>query len=215
MSRTLLLILATTVTIGGLVVVVWGASQVLRLAPSRARLLAGILLLIYGAVLIFRPSAWLVIDTAVLIGAVGATVLIGGSLSSSGAVVAMLVAAAAVDILSVSGGLTRAIIDGYREGTSDLLLYLGLVVPIGGRLTPIVGISDLLIGGSAAVALIRLGLRPVAVIGAIAIGLLGALVYGIWRGGVAALPFIAIAVLLLVWRNSAKSSRPVGGDSAL
>jgi len=215
MSRTLLLILATTVTIGGLVVVVWGASQVLRLAPSRARLLAGILLLIYGAVLIFRPSAWLVIDTAVLIGAVGATVLIGGSLSSSGAVVAMVVAAAAVDILSVSGGLTRAIIDGYREGTSDLLLYLGLVVPIGGRLTPIVGISDLLIGGSAAVALIRLGLRPVAVIGAIAIGLLGALVYGIWRGGVAALPFIAIAVLLLVWRNSAKSSRPVGGDSAL
>jgi len=215
MSRTLLLILATTVTIGGLVVVVWGASQVLRLAPSRARLLAGILLLIYGAVLIFRPSAWLVIDTAVLIGAVGATVLIGGSLSSSGAVVAMVVAAAAVDILSVSGGLTRAIIDGYREGTSDLLLYLGLVVPIGGRLTPIVGISDLLIGGSAAVALIRLGLRPVAVIGAIAIGLLGALVYGIWRGGVAALPFIAIAVLLLVWRNSAKSSRPVCGDSAL
>ena len=207
MSRTLLLILATTVTIGGLVVVVWVASQVLRLAPFRARLLAGIFLLIYGAVLIFRPSAWPVINIAVLIGAVGAMVLIGGGLSSSGAVVAMLVAAAAVDILSVSGGLSRAIIDGYRDGTSDLLLYLTLVVPIGGRLTPILGISDLLIGGSAAVALIRLGLRPVAVIGAIAIGLLGALAYGIWRGGVAALPFIAIAVLLLVWLNSVGSTR--------
>ncbi len=207
MSRTLLLILATTITVGGLVVVVWGASQVLRLTPFRARLLAGILLLIYGAVLIFRPSAWPVIDLAVLIGVVGATVLIGGGLSSSGAVVAMLVAAAAVDILSVSGGLTRAIIDGYRDGTSNLLLYLTLVVPIGGRLIPIVGISDLLIGGSAAVALLRLGLRPVAVIGTIAIGLLGALAYGIWRGGVAALPFIAIAVLLLVWRNSVGSTR--------
>jgi len=202
MSRTLLLILATTVTIGGLAVVVWVASQVLRLTPFRARLLAGILLLIYGAALIFRPSAWLVIDIAVLLGAVGATLLIGGGLSNSGAVVAMLVAAVAVDILSVSGGLTRAIIDGYQDGTSDLLLYLALVVPIGGRLIPIVGISDLLIGGSAAVALIRLGLRPVAVIGAITIGLLGALVYGIWRGGVAALPFIAVAVLLLVWLNS-------------
>jgi hypothetical protein len=194
-------------------IVVWAARQVPRLAPVRTKLLAGIFLLIYGAVLIFRPSAWPVIDLAVLIGVVGAVVLIGSGLGSSGAVVAMLVAAAAVDILSVSGGLTRAIIDGYREGTSDLLLYLSLVVPIDGRLTPIVGISDLIIGGSAATALIRLGLRPVAVIGAIAIGLLGALAYGIWRGGVAALPFIAVAVLLLVWRSSTGSTGHVDGAS--
>ena len=141
MSSTLLLILATIVTIGGLVVVVWVASQVLRLASFRARLLAGILLLIYGAVLILRPSAWPVIDIAVLIGAVGATVIFGGSLTSYGAVVALLVTAAAVDIFSVSGGLSRGIIEGYKDGSSDLLLYLTLVMPIGGRLIPIVGIQ--------------------------------------------------------------------------
>ncbi len=214
MSHTFLLILATTVTISGLVVVVWGASQVLRLAPFRARLLAGILLLIYGAIIIFRPPAWPVIDIAVLMGAIGAVILIGGGLNSSGAIVAMLLAAATVDILSVSGGLTRAIIDGYQDGTSDLLLYLALVVPISGRLIPIVGISDLFIGGAATVALIRLEFRPVAVIGAISLGLLAALVYGIWRGGAAALPFIAVAVLLLVWRNSASSSQFVDGESA-
>jgi len=213
MSRSLLLTLAATVTIGGLMIVVWAARQVPRLAPVRTKLLAGIFLLIYGAVLIFRPSAWPVIDLAVLIGVVGAVVLIGGGLSSSGAVVAMLVAAAAVDIWSVSGGFTRAIIEGYQDGTNDLLLYLTLVVPIDGRLTPIVGISDLLIGGSAATALIRLGLRPVAVIGAIAIGLLGALAYGIWRGEVAAMPFIAVAVLLLIWRSSAGSTGHVDGAS--
>ena len=110
MSRTLLLILATTVTIGGLVVVVWATHLVPRLAPTRTRLLAGILLLIYGAVVILRPSSWPVIDLAVLMGAVGAAVLIEGGLSTTGSVVAFLVTAAVIDILSVSGGLSRAII---------------------------------------------------------------------------------------------------------
>jgi hypothetical protein len=158
---------------------------------------------------------WPVIDLAVLTGAAGAAVLIGGGLSSSGAVVAFLIAAAAVDILSVSGGLSRVIIERYQDGTSDLLLYLTLVVPIGGSLIPIVGISDLLIGGAAATALIRLGLRPVAVMGAIAAGLLGALAYGLWRGGAPALPFLAVTVFLLVWRNSTGSTPPVDGASTV
>jgi len=214
MSRSLILILAAIVTIGGLVAVVWAARQILRLGPLKARLLAGIFLFVYGTVVIIRPSAWPVIDLAVLVGAAGAAVLVGGSLSSIGAVVTFLLAAAAVDILSVTGGLTRAIIDGYRDGASDLLLYLALVVPIDGRIIPIVGISDLLISGSAAIALVRRGLRPIVVIGAIAIGLLGALAYGIWQGGVAALPFIAVAVVLLAWRYSAASTRHVDGEPA-
>lgn len=212
-ADTTLLTLATSVTLGGLVIVAWAAHLVSRFAPVRTRLLAGVLLLIYGAVVILRPSAWPVIDLAVLIGAVGAAVFIGGSLSSSGAVVAFLVAAAAVDILSVSGGFSRVIIERYQNGTSDLLLYLTLVVPIGGRLIPIVGISDLLVGGSSATALVRLGLRPVAVMGAIAVGLLGALAYGLWRGGAPALPFLAVPVYLLVWRNSSGSTRHVNGAS--
>jgi hypothetical protein len=98
-------------------------------------------------------------------------------------------------------------------GTSDLLLYLALVVPIGGRLIPIVGISDLLIGGAAATALIRLGLRPIAVVGTIAMGLVFALSYGLWRGGAPALPFLAVTVFLLVWRNSIGSIRHDNGAS--
>jgi len=206
MSRSLLLILSATVTIGGLVVVAWVARLVPRLAPRRTKLLAGILLLIYGAVIMLRLSAWPVIDIAVLMGAVGAAVLIGGSLSSPGAVVVFLVTAAAVDILSFKGGLTRVIIERYQDGTSDLLLYLTLVVPIDGLITPIVGISDLFIGGATAAALFRLGFRPVAAVGAIAIGLLVALAYGIWQGGAPALPFVAAAVSLLVWRNSSAST---------
>jgi hypothetical protein len=155
-----------------------------------------------------------VIDLAVLAGAVGGVLLLERGLRTPAAVTAFLVVAAVVDVLSVSGGVSRMLIERYREGTSDLLLYLTLVVPIRGRAIPIVGIGDLLVGGAAAVALIRLGFRPVAVMGTLAIGLLTALAYGLWRGGAPAVPFIAAAVLFLVWRHSIRPTGQSGGDRA-
>ncbi|WP_420642716.1 hypothetical protein [Candidatus Leptofilum sp.] len=207
MSNSQLLVLATIVTIGGLVVVVLATQQILRLPLWRARLLAGLLLLLYAAVLILRPSAWSVINLAVLAGAIGGAVLLGGSLGSVGAVAAFIVTAAVVDLVSVSGRLSRVIIDGYQQGNNDLLLYLTLVVPIDGRIVPIVGISDLFIGGSTIIALIKLGLKPVVVIGTISLGLVAALIYGIWQGTAPALPFIAVAVVLLAWRHPAGVSK--------
>jgi hypothetical protein len=35
-----------------------------------------------------------------------------------------------------------------------------------------------------------------------------ALAYGLWRGGAPALPFIAVAVLFLVWRHSSRKEKP-------
>jgi hypothetical protein len=46
----------------------------------------------------------------------------------------------------MSGGLSNMLIERYRDGSSDLLLYLTLVVPIRGRAIPIVGIGNLLVG---------------------------------------------------------------------
>jgi hypothetical protein len=209
MSRPLFFLLASIVTAVGLAVVVWAAYRIPKLAPLRTKLIAVVLLLVYIAIIILRPSAWPIIDLAVLLGAVGGAVLIGGSLSSSGAVVAFLVTAAVVDVLSISTGFSRTIIEQYQEGSSDLLLYLALVVPIVGRLVPIVGVSDLLVGGAAATALTRIGLRPLAVIAVIAIGFVAALAYGLWQGGAPGLPFIAVTVSLLVWRSSTGSTRRI------
>jgi hypothetical protein len=118
--------------------------------------------------------------------------------------------AAVVDVLSMSGGLSNMLIERYRDGSSDLLLYLTLVAPIRGRAIPIVGIGDLLVGGAAATALLRLGLRPVAVMRTIAVGLLSALAYGLWRGGAPALPFVAAVVFLLIrWRPIRAAERLV------
>jgi hypothetical protein len=210
MSRSLFSLLAAGITLGGLVAVVSAARLLPRLFPSLTKVVAGLFLLCYAAVLVLRPSAWPVIDLAVLLGAAAGVLLLEGGLRSPGAVAAFLGTAAVVDVLSMSGGLSNMLIERYRDGSSDLLLYLTLVVPIRGRAIPIVGIGDLLVGGAAATALLRLGLRPVAVVGTIAIGLLSALAYGLWRGGAPALPFVAAAVFLLVrWHPIGAAERLV------
>jgi hypothetical protein len=93
-------------------------------------------------------------------------------------------------------------IEGFRTGSSRLLLYVALVSPVRGSTIPIVGISDLFVGGSAAVALLRLKLRPMNVMGTMSAGFLAAVAYGLWRGPTPALPFLAVAVWLLFWRHA-------------
>jgi hypothetical protein len=205
MSRTVFSLLAAVVTLGGLAVVVWAARFGSRLFARRARHAAFTSILLYGATLILRPSSWLVGDLAVLLGAAGGVQLIEGGLKTPGAVAAFLSVAAVVDVISMSGGLSRMLVEAYRQGTSDFLLYLTLTVPIRGQVVPIVGIGDLLVGGAAAVALLRLGFGRAPVMGAMAAGLMAALAYGLWRGGAPAVPFIAVAVIALVWRRSARS----------
>jgi hypothetical protein len=214
MSRSLFAILAAFVTLGGLGAVVWTARLVPRMAHPWTTALATGLLLTYATALVLRPAAWPVMDLAVLTGAVGGVLLLERGLRTPAAVAAFLGVAGLVDILSVSGGVSRMLIERYREGTSDLLLYLTLVVPIRGRVIPIVGIGDLLVGGAAAAALFRLGLRPVAVAGTFAVGLLTALAYGLWRGGAPAVPFIAAAVFVLVWRHSIEPTGQSGEGRA-
>jgi len=143
-----------------------------------------------------------VIDLAVLAGAVAGVLLIEGGLQTPASVAVFLAVAAVVDLLSFSGGFTHILIQRYSVGSGNLLLYLCLVMPVHGRIIPIVGIGDLFVGGAAAAALLRLGLRPAAVMGTMAAGLLSALASGLWRGGAPALPFIAVAVFFLVWRHS-------------
>lgn len=201
MSRSLFSLVAAAVTLGGWIASVWGARVIRRLAPSSTRIVATGLLLSYGLALWLRPSAWPVIDLAVLLGAIGGILLLEAALRTPGAVAAFLAVAAIVDVFSMSGGLSRVLLDRYREGASDLLLYLTLVVPMRGRAVPIVGIGDLLVGGAAATALLRLGYRPLAVMGAISVGLLCALAYGLWRGGAPAIPFVAAAVFVLLRRR--------------
>jgi len=215
MSRPLLYLVAAAATLIGLAAVVSAARIAGPVSPFRKRLLAAALLLAYAAGLVLRPSAWPLSDLAVLAGAVGGVLLLEGALQTPAAVVAFLAVAAVVDCFSFAGGFTHVLLERYRTGANDWLLYLSLALPVRGHAIPIVGIGDLFIGGSAATALLRLGLRPAVVLGTIATGLLGALAYGIWRGGAPAVPFLAVAVFVLVWRHSARPPARRAGSTAV
>jgi hypothetical protein len=200
MSYSLFSALAAAVTVAGFAAVVWLARLAMEIPPRRRGHLAFGLLAAYGALLAFRPRAWTVIDLAVLAGAVGGVLLVEGGLQTAPAIAVFLSVAAIVDFVSMSFGLSRILVEHYQKGTSNLLLYLTLVMPIRGRALPIVGASDLLLGGSAAAALLRLKLPPTAVLGAVGGGLLAAAAWGLfWRAATPAMPFLAAAVWLLVW----------------
>jgi hypothetical protein len=64
-----------------------------------------------------------------------------------------------------------------------------------------------MVGGAAAAALLRLGVVAAGIAAACAAGLLGALAYGLWRGGAPALPFLAVAALALVGWHQVRRDR--------
>jgi ubiquinone/menaquinone biosynthesis C-methylase UbiE len=213
MSFSVLALLAAATTVGGLGAVVVGACTIRRAWSAHALFVAGACILAYGALLVFRPPQWLMIDLGVLAGAMGGVLLVEGGLGRPAAVMIFLAVAAAVDAWSMFWGPSQLIVTRYRTGVSNLLPYLTLVAPVRGRSVPIVGIGDLFVGGAAATALLRLGCPPATVAMTFASGLLGALAYGLWRGGTPALPFLAVAVGILMW-TCAGRERPSPGPGA-
>jgi hypothetical protein len=203
-------VLAVGVTLIGFTLVLVGGWLAVHFVSAQRLLLSAICLILYGIGLLFAPSRWLLFDFAVLLGALGVVLLlerlIGGD---ARAVLVFVMVAAVVDIVSFSSGLTRTIIDQYRAGDSDLLLYLSLVAPYRGRVIQIVGIADLVIGGTVATVLFRYQYRFFPVWAAIGAGLVSALGVGLWRsGGVPAVPFIAGATMLLLWRHGPSRKAP-------
>lgn len=192
--------LITSVMLAALALVVVAAHGAARLSPAIQSRLAVAVFLVYGLVLFLRPSGWALIDVTVLTAAAAGALLLARWLPNATSVIVFLGVAAVVDVVSVAGGPTSAIVEQYREGQSDLLLYLTVLIPLEGRIVPIVGVGDLVVGGAAAIALLRHNYRTGPVLGAVALGLVFALGYALWGGGTAAaIPWMATTVALLVW----------------
>jgi len=210
MSLSLFTALSAAAALAGFAAVVWIARLAGRIPPRWRRLAACGLVAAYGITLACRPAAWPLIDLAVLAGAVGCTVLLAGALGPPVSVAVFLTVAGVVDFVSMSAGVSHVLVERYVAGKSDLLAYLCLVAPIRGHIVPIVGASDLFVSGSAAASLLRSKLRPAPVMGTFAAGLLGAVAWGFWRrAAVPVVPFLAVAVWLLVWRHSSRGRAQV------
>ena len=209
MPPTIILIVATAVTTTGLLLVTTLVRALGRYRPVTQRMLVWTTLAAYGVLLWLQPAGWTVTNIAVILAAAAGAHLLSSQLRSPSAVVVFLVTASVVDFVSFSGGLTHRIVESYRSGGNQLLLYLTLSVPMAGRIVPIVGFGDLLVGGAAISALVQAGLPPRPVWIAIIAGLVGALIIGISIGGAPAVPMMAAACLILVATRKSKGLHEV------
>ncbi len=147
---------------------------------------------------LWQPDNLFLSNSIVLITAVLAGSSLGLLLSSEPSVISFSIAAAAVDIFSFSGGVTKNIITSYQSGESLLLRFLTISVPVQGNIVPVVGIGDLFILGGIYFSLKKLNYSDWESILVPLSGLLLALIIGLLIGGVFSIPFIALTVTIYV-----------------
>jgi hypothetical protein len=175
-----------------------------KLRFSRLSLLSLPALAAFTAVLALRPRSFLLADVIILAAAVFAGSLLGSVLRGYSGAASFLVAAAIADVVSSVSGATARLSRAFRQGGSSLLRYLGIALPLEGRVVLIIGVADLMILATVYFVLRRLGKSGPWMFIAPLIGLLLAVVAGLVFGGVAAIPFIAAATLAYLWVVSGK-----------
>jgi hypothetical protein len=174
-------------------------AQILVWLELRDRvLLTALVAVTYALVVVWEPRSWLITDVSVLITALVVGITIGATLRSGPAVIAFCVAAAFVDVVSFSGGLTRNIVESYRAGENRMLLYLSISFPVGGSVRAIVGSGDLAVLAALFSGFGRLGYGGWWSFAVPVLGLLLALGVGLAIGGAPALPFIGGATVVYV-----------------
>lgn len=176
-----------------------GTRPLERLRPGVLAAVTSVTAAAYAALLVVRPANVLLADLAVLASALVLGSALGSMLRGSVGLVSFCITAAVADVVSSHSGATARIVEGYRQGTSNLLQYLSLSAPVEGRIRPIVGIGDLVVLACIYFALRRLGHRGALAFAAPLSGLLLALVVGLVFGGATALPFIAATTLAGLW----------------
>jgi len=193
-----LIAIAFGATLGSLTVIFAAIRWLDTLAPRLRAFLLGAGIAAYALMIWSRPASYWISDTGVLLASIVGAFMLGGLLGSRSAVVAFCLAVALVDILSSSGGLTRHLLDQYRESGSGLLPYLAVLMTIDGKRMAVIGIGDLVVSGALFLGLHRLGFHAPGAAGVLAASIVVAFVIGWILNGIPALPFIAAGVIAYV-----------------
>ncbi len=167
----------------------------------------------FVVVLLWRPDSLLISNAAVLLFAIGVAFFVGKSLGSFGALVTFAATVSVVDTISFAGGLTRKIIDEYERGTSNLLQFLVVSIPTGDGVQPLVGVGDLCITGALFLGLARLHGHMLRASVVLVLGLTVAIAIGLFAGGVAGLPFLAVAAVIDGWYFTRKARNRLESQS--
>ncbi len=201
MSATIVVAIVVTIILAA--IVVFFSARRLGTVERKTRwlLLAGVSIS-YVLLLILQPRSWILSNTIVLGVSVLGGSLIGRLLRSEGAVISFCIAAGVVDFLSFSSGPTAWILKACEDGTSYLLAYLCITIPLADGLQPVIGVGDLIILAALYFSLSKLGFPAPGTFIAPLAGMLAALAVGLVSGGIYALPFVALttsAYILAMW----------------
>ncbi len=148
-------------------------------------------------------SIWLT-NIAVIMSAGTISFLLAKGISGKAPLIAFLVTASLIDILSFSNGLTRSIITLAQSGNPHLLSMLTISFSNQGVTSFVLGLGDLIIFAVVFLSLRKLGLEKFRAFFAPFLGLAIAIVWGVQVGGLSAIPVIAASSLttLLLEKNS-------------
>jgi hypothetical protein len=195
-----LIILATSIAASILTFLL--SRHTARFANRKVIVLAIATFTLYGVFLFLMPENWMLINLVVVsVAGIGGSGL-GLFLNTRPSLIIFCVAASAVDIYSVTQGPTSALVENYKTGTSDLLRYFVVSMPIDGRTVPLVGIGDFFILSAIYFALMRLGYEKSQILLVPLLGLLLAIIVGLQVGGIFAIPFIAATTIAyLYWQG--------------
>jgi len=191
--RVVLLIVASVVAVALLEFA--GVALASRLPRRQSWILGSSILVIYAGLLCWRPPELLVSNSIVMVVAVVAGCLLGGSLTSVPAIRYFSVAASIGDMVSFTLGPTRVLLDRFGGQSGSVVQYLTVGLFFRHRLIPMIGIGDLIFLGAYMVALRTLGHAGLVQVLVPLAGLLGALFVGLLVGGVFGIPFMAVAVV--------------------
>lgn len=179
------------------------ARGIAGLAKPWASLVPATLCAAYLGLLLWRPENLWISNTFVVLGGAAIGSFLSRILRSKESVVAFLVAAAVVDLISFWRGPTEAILRAFDTGGASILNYLAGILNVGESQFVVVGIGDLLLLTAAYLGLrahTGQGIAPaVWLLG----GLLVAVAVGIPLAGVPGIPFILLGALgFLAWGPS-------------
>ena len=172
------------------------------LTDRKVMVLAVAAVSLYGVFLFLMPENWILINLVVVsVAGIGGSGL-GLLLKTRQSLVIFCIVASIVDIYSVAQGPTSAVVEDYKAGTSDLLRYLVISMPVDGSILPLVGIGDFLIISAVYFVLIRLKYDRLQLALVPLLGLLLAIIIGLQIGGIFAIPFIAATTIAyLHWQE--------------
>lgn len=210
MHRAFIYLLLAFVVAASCLLEYWGAKLLAPLSTSKQNRIAIVSIALFVLVLAVSPTNIVLTNCFVLAVGLFAGMLLGRQIGSVGALMAFLLTAAIVDIISTHTGPTRWIASHAQQPHHGLVLlqFLAISFRWKGEIVGVIGVGDLMFFTACVCIMRRLGWPETPVLFVPLLGILSALGVGLFAGMTPAIPFLAIAVIVYAYASSSMQRKP-------